>query len=132
MSHLGSKVSAAEYLEAVDWLHAWSRRVLSWWHGAGAYDLLLSPVINGTPPLIGWLSDPEQGLARLQHLLQYTSHFNITGQPAISLPLHWDEGGLPVGVQLVAAHAREDVLLRVAGQVEQARPWADRHPALPD
>ena len=130
MSHLGSNVSAAEYLQAVDWLHAWSRRVEQWWHGDGAFDLLLSPVINGTPPPIGWLSDPAQGIARLQHLLQYTSQFNITGQPAISLPLHWSEAGLPVGVQLVAAYAREDVLLRVAAQVEQARPWADRHPTL--
>ncbi len=130
MSHMGSSVTAARYLETVDWLHAWTRRVQQWWHGDAAFDLLLSPVINGTPPPLGWLNDPEQGVARMQHLLQYTSQFNITGQPAISLPLHWSEGGLPVGVQLVAAYAREDVLLRVAGQVEQASPWADRHPVV--
>jgi amidase len=131
MAHMGSGVIAAEYLETVDWLHAWSRRVLSWWHGDDAFDLLLSPVINGTPPPIGWLSDPEQGLPRLQHLLQYTSQFNITGQPAVSLPLHWSDDGLPVGVQLVAAYGREDVLLRVGAAAEAARPWAQRHPVAP-
>ena len=54
----------------------------------------------------------------------------MTGQPAISLPLHWTAGGLPVGVQLVAGYGREDLLIRVASQVEQAAPWADRHPPL--
>jgi len=54
----------------------------------------------------------------------------MTGQPAVSLPLHWTPGGLPVGVQLVAAYGREDVLVRVASQLEQAAPWADRHPQV--
>jgi amidase len=54
----------------------------------------------------------------------------MTGQPAVSLPLHWTPGGLPVGVQLVAAYGREDVLVRVASQLEQAAPWADRHPPV--
>jgi amidase len=60
----------------------------------------------------------------------YTAPFNITGQPAISLPLHWSESGLPVGVQLVAGYGREDVLFRVAAQLEEAAPWSDRRPAV--
>ena len=56
----------------------------------------------------------------------FTALFNATGQPAISLPLHWNDDGLPIGVQLVAALGREDVLIRVAAQLERARPWADR------
>jgi amidase len=130
LAHIGAKVGGAEYLDTVDWLHAWSRRTVSWWHDGG-FDLLLSPVLNGLPPPLGWLTDPDEGTARFQRLLQYTSQFNVTGQPAISLPLHWTGHGLPVGVQLVAAYGREDVLLRVAAQLEAAHPWADRHPDLP-
>ena len=54
----------------------------------------------------------------------------MTGQPAISLPLHWTSAGLPVGVQLAAAYGREDLLIRVASQLEQAAPWNDRHPRI--
>jgi len=67
-------------------------------------------------------------MTRMGALTTFMIPFDITGQPAISLPLHWSEDGLPVGVQLVAAYAREDLLLRVSAQLEQAAPWADRHP----
>ena len=60
----------------------------------------------------------------------FTAGFNASGQPAISLPLHWSEDGLPIGVQLVAAYGREDLLIRVAAQLEQAQPWAGRWPEL--
>jgi amidase len=59
----------------------------------------------------------------------FTPPFNMSGQPAISLPLHWNAAGLPIGVQLVAAYGREDVLVRVAAQLEAAQPWAHRHPS---
>ena len=67
---------------------------------------------------------------RVVGFIPYTAQFNMTGQPAISLPLHWTPAGLPVGVQLVAAFGREDLLIRVASQLERAAPWRDRHPPV--
>jgi amidase len=99
--------------------------VLSWWHpadGSHGFDLLVTPVLASPPPPLGYLSGPE-GAARVAELLLFTAQFNVTGQPAISLPLHRTAGGLPVGSQLVAAYGREDVLVRVAAQLETAAPW---------
>ena len=67
---------------------------------------------------------------RINSFIPFTAQFNVTGQPAISLPLYWTDDGLPVGVQLVAAYGREDVLVRVAAALEQAAPWASRRPAV--
>jgi amidase len=60
----------------------------------------------------------------------FTAFFNMSGQPAMSLPLYWTGAGLPVGVQLGAAYAREDVLIRLAAQLERARPWSERVPPV--
>jgi amidase len=126
---MGRKVSGAGYLDAVNWLHAWSRRAQAWW-AEGAFDVLVTPTLAVPPPELGYLSDPELGGRRLREVLQYTSQFNITGQPAISLPLHWTADGLPVGVQFVARYGAEDVLLRLAAQLERAQPWAGRRPPV--
>jgi len=61
-------------------------------------------------------------------LMQFTPPYNVTGQPAIALPLYWNDAGLPIGTQLVAAFGREDLLLQVAAQLERARLWKDRRP----
>lgn len=130
--HLGRAVSAVDYLQAVNGQHAWTRQLLSWWHpadGGRGFDLLVSPVIAGPPPPIGYLSGPGAD-ARVRELLQFTAQFNVTGQPAISLPLHWNDAGLPIGVQLVGGFEREDVLVRVAAQLEAAQPWSARRPLV--
>jgi amidase len=128
----GMRISAEQYLGAVNWLQAWSRRVAGWW--TEGFDLLLTPTIAEPPPPLGILvadpANPTGGLRRLMDLLQFTPAYNITGQPAVSVPLYWNHGGLPIGSQLVAAFGREDLLIQVAAQLEQARPWKDRRPPV--
>jgi amidase len=129
---IGRSVTAPHYVAAMLEVHRWCRSVLSWWHpadGARGFDVLVTPTIAAPPPKIGYLSEPGQG-RRVFELLQYTAQFNVTGQPAISLPLHQTPDGLPVGVQFVAAAGREDLLVRLAAQIEQAAPWRDRRPPL--
>ena len=125
----GRALSAAEYLGARAWLGMWARRMAGWWT---SYDLLLTPTLGAPPPELGWFTaaGPEEEGARVASFIPYTPQFNMTGQPAVSLPLHWTPDGLPVGVQLVAAYGREDVLVRIASQLEEAAPWRDRHPAV--
>ncbi len=125
----GQALSAPAYLGSRAWLGMWTRRMADWWTG---HDLLLTPTLGAPPPELGWFTadGPEQEERRIASFIPYTAQFNMTGQPAISLPLHWTPGGLPVGVQLVAAYGREDLLVRVASQLEQAAPWADRHPPV--
>jgi amidase len=128
-AQVGAATSATDYIAAVNGNHVWSRQMLDWWHPVGrpGFDLLLTPVIAVPPPPIGYLSGPE-GAMRVREVMQFTAQFNVTGQPAISVPLHVSADGLPIGVQLVAAHGREDLLVRVASQLEAAAPWADRIP----
>ena len=129
---LGRSVSAVDYLRTLTAQQLWCREMLSWWHpadGSVGHDLLLTPVIATPPPPIGYLSGPQGGM-RVRELLQFTAQFNVTGQPAISLPLYWTADGLPVGVQLVAAYGREDLLVRIAAQLEAAQPWVSRRPPV--
>ena len=127
MGSLGRSVTAEQYLDSINWIHAWSRRLQAWWND---FDVLVSPVIAVPPPPIGWLSDPELGTERLTSILQFTAQFNVSGQPAVSLPLTWSDDGLPIGVQFVGPIDDEALLIRLAAQLEEASPWADRLPPL--
>src|SRR5512139_1536124 len=104
----------------------------SFW--ATGHDLLLTPTLPEPPLLLGQFAptddNPLAGLFRSAAVVPFVAPFNTTGQPAVSVPLHWTADGLPIGVQLVAAYGREDVLLRVASQLEAAAPWADRTPRV--
>ena len=127
---MGKEITSTLYVEALRKAHAWSRRVASWW--AQGFDLLLTPTMAEPPPEIGFVvgppDNPLEGAARALPSAAYTAPFNVSGQPAMSLPLYFAASGLPIGVQLVAAFGREDLLFRVAAQLETARPWADRRP----
>jgi amidase len=128
----GPPIRAEDYLEAAAWEQDWATRVAAWW--AGGWDLLLTPTVCEPPPAIDELAalagDPWGLLARTAPHMAFTEPFSVTGQPAISLPLGVTDAGVPLGVQLVAEIGREDLLLRVAAQLERARPWAGRRPRL--
>jgi amidase len=137
----GRAVSAAAYVEAVESLRAWSRRMAEWWEpaddapGAGGFDLLLTPTMARPPAPLGEIrgDDADGAIFAATPYAAFTVPFNVTGQPAMSVPLHWSDVGssaLPIGVQLVAATGREDLLVRVAAQLEAARPWIDRRPPV--
>ena len=108
------------------------RAIQSWW--TKGWDLLLTPTLSAPPLPIGSMpNNPERPMTPLMTAgswVAFTSQFNISGQPAISLPLHRTAEGLPVGMQLAAAYGREDVLIRVASQLEQAAPWAHLTPSF--
>ncbi len=120
----GRSLSAAHYLDSVAWLRIWSRRVVQWWDD---FDLLLTPTLGAPPAELGYLAGPGAG-RRMRPWFQYTAQFNITGQPAISLPTYWTAENLPIGVHLVAAPWREDLLIRVAAHLEAMTLWWQRRP----
>jgi amidase len=129
-AEIGRRVSGPDYLRAVEHLQADSRRLAAWWK---YHDLLVTPTIGILPPelgVIGPAAPGEQSLPVMAQITQFLMPWNITGQPAISLPLAMSASGLPIGVQLVAATGREDLLIRVASQLEAAAPWADRRPPV--
>jgi amidase len=108
------------------------RAIQSWW--TKGWDLLLTPTLASPPLPVGSMpNNPERPMTPLMTAgswVAFTSQFNISGQPAISLPLHRTAEGLPVGMQLAAAYGREDLLIRVASQLEQAAPWAHLTPSF--
>jgi amidase len=133
LAEQGRTHSAATYLGVVGYAQFISRAIAEWWQG---FDILLTPTLSLPPAEIGTIgsgaedADPMAPVERAVPYAIFTAGFNATGQPAISLPLHQTESGLPIGVQLVADMGREDLLIRVASQLEQARPWAERRPPL--
>jgi len=131
MASAADNLNAVEYAQAIQASARFTRQLAAFWE---THDLLLTPTLGEPPPLVGELEPPADNpfgtQAHTALLVPFTTHFNVTGQPAISLPLHVNEVGLPIGVQLVAAYGREDLLIRVGAQIEEAAPWSARRPAL--
>jgi amidase len=128
----GRRRSAGDYLNAVD-RHNLVTRLISMQLDSD-FDLLVTPTTGESAPELGSFDDsgpdPLRAIRRAYKTAAFSGIFNATGHPAISLPLHWTDSGLPIGVQLVAAHGREDILIAVAAQLERARPWADHTPPV--
>jgi amidase len=149
---LGKQLSAVQFNRAIrDWRHI-CRQVGAFFEG---YDVLLTPTLATPPPKTGELQAGGAELAAMKVLgrlnaggliqafagiealvdqvfafMPFTPLFNATGQPAMSVPLHWNDAQLPIGVQFVGRYADEATLFRLAAQLEEAHPWADRVPPV--
>ena len=131
MAERSAHVGSSSYVHAMRTIHALGREVARF---LSRYDVLLTPTM-ATPPLeIGRLSlsrtDVEGYREDVVLTIAYTSLLNATGNPAMSVPLFWNGAGLPIGTQFVGRYGDEATLFRLAAQLEEARPWRDRRPAL--
>ena len=129
---MAESVSGADYVRATQTMHRLGRQMADFHRG---YDILLTPgLATGTAVKLGWLDmtmdDVDEYWRRVFHFSPFTVWFNITGQPAIMLPIGTNADGLPVAVQAVAPYGDEATLFRFSAQLEAARPWFDRKPAL--
>ena len=128
---IGRGTTAADYLLAVTALQRIARDVARFFQD---YDLWLTPTVAEPPPPLGTLDaapdNPMAGFVRAGQFVPFTPLVNGTGQPAMSVPLYWNEEGLPIGVHFVARFGDEATLFRLASQLEQARPWAGRRPPV--
>lgn len=127
----GRSVSGVRYAAQFGRINREVRRI---GHFFESVDILLTPTLSAPPPRLGVLStrttNLDQFIADTYGLAAFTATFDGTGQPAISLPLHWSADGLPVGVQLAGRFGEDATLLALAAQLEQAAPWFDRLPPL--
>jgi Asp-tRNA(Asn)/Glu-tRNA(Gln) amidotransferase A subunit family amidase len=128
---MGAKLSAADYVRATQAAHKLGRQMAAF---HTQYDVLLTPALAMLAPKLGWidmmLDDVEEYWRRVFTFSPFTVWFNITGQPAIVIPLGQTTDGLPLSVQLVARYGDEATLFRLASQIEATKPWFDRKPAL--
>src|SRR5215467_1212547 len=125
----GKEVRAPELIFAQGYLQLVVR---SAWKMLNDYDVVLTPTLAQPPAPVGWFDEvsPAENFERQKRFTPYTAVYNVTGQPAVNLPLYWNEGGLPIGVMVAGPMGAEGLLISLSAQVEAARPWKDRHPAL--
>ncbi len=129
MVELGRSYTASEFLLAMEKIQSDARRIADF---HTTHDLTLSPTLGAPPVPLGHFAPPPDDPLRILHIdaafAAFTWIANATGQPAMSVPLHWSESNLPIGVHFAAARGEEATLFRLAAQLETARPWATRRP----
>jgi amidase len=129
VAELGRGNTSADYLNAVALLQRFSRAIAGFFADYAAF---LTPTLTDPPLALGALdTDPDSpllSLFRAGAFAAFTWPANVTGQPAMSVPLFFSAEGLPIGVQFTGRFGDESTLFRLAAQLEQARPWADRRP----
>jgi Asp-tRNA(Asn)/Glu-tRNA(Gln) amidotransferase A subunit family amidase len=128
---IGERLAAGAYIQATQTAHRLGRQMAAFHTD---HDVLLTPALGTLPVRLGWLDmmmdDVEDYWARVARFTPFTVWFNLTGQPAMTIPMGWTDGGLPLSVQAVAPLGEEAVLFRLASQIEAARPWRQRKPGL--
>jgi amidase len=131
LAEKGWKTSGPQYLLAVQTLQIFSRRVAQFME---RYDVILTPTLSEPPLPLGSFDspadDPMAGMRRAIQFVPFTPLCNATGQPAMSVPLYWNNDGLPVGAHFMGRFGDEATLFRLAAQLEAARPWALRRPPI--
>ena len=131
MAQAGKQRSATEYVAATKLVHAAGRTVASFLHD---YDALITPTMAQPPAALGQLSldnpDAPEFLSALTASTAFTQLFNASGHPSTSIPLHWNENGVPIGTMLTGRFGDEATLFRLSAQLEGAQPWFDRRPSL--
>ena len=125
----GRATSAADLIFAQAYLQIIVRMA---WNTLSEYDAVLTPTLASPPAPVGYFEEvgPAENFERQKQFTPYTAVYNLTGQPAVSLPLHWTPEGLPIGVMLAGRMGDEATLISLSAQLEAARPWKDRHPPL--
>jgi len=125
----GQRVTAPELLFAQGYLQAITRQAIEFLNG---FDAVLTPTLAQPPAPVGYFdeADPAENFERQKRFTPYTSLYNVTGQPAVSVPLHWTREGLPIGVMLAGRIGGEATLISLSAQLEAARPWRHRHPPI--
>ena len=125
----GQQVTAAEVLFAQAYLQAVTRGALE---AVSGYDAVLSPTVAAPPVPVGYLDEvgPAENFERQKRFAPYTAVYNVSGQPAVNVPLYQNAAGLPIGVMLAGRMGEEATLISLSAQIEAARPWQDRHPPI--
>ena len=125
----GRSHTAAEYVLALQWLQAASRKIAQLFE---VFDVLLTPTTSEPPVQLGWFDNPLTAFERASAFVPFTPLCNMTGQPAMSVPLFQNEAGLPIGSHFIGRFGDEATLFRLAAQLEEAAPWAGRQPLVQD
>jgi amidase len=125
----GLATTAAELIFAQAYLQAVTRVAVA---VLGAYDAILTPTLAMPPVPVGWFEEvePAENFERQKRFTPFTAQYNVSGLPAVNVPLHWNADGLPIGVMLAGRMGEEGTLISLSAQLEQAHPWKDRHPPL--
>jgi amidase len=132
-SQAGLRKTGADYMTAIEEIQRLSRKIALWYE-EGGYDLLLTPTMAIPPTPLGSFQikteDPTGWLRVTNAFVAFTRIQNMTGQPAMSVPLYWNEANVPIGVHFAGRFGDEATLFRLAAQLEKARPWKDRRPPV--